>query len=93
MTIFFAYPRLFDLMKSSVISAFCCLALCSTVAAEAEAIIDFSSTRELDHWAFEVGVAVITENNIGEIFSGNITRGDGPAGGEIYQFKATKTVT
>lgn len=43
-------------------------------------------------WAFEFGVAVITENSIGDIFNGDITVGDGPAGGEIYQLKATKTL-
>ncbi len=79
-------------MNHYVFSVLCYLASCFTVAAEAEALVDFGSPKELDKWAFELGVAVITKNNIGEIFSGNITRGDGPAGGEIYQFKATKTL-
>ena len=41
-------------------------------------------------WAFEVGVAFITSNNISEIFSGNIDIDDGPAGGEIYSITAAR---
>lgn len=44
----------------------------------------------LDGWSFETGVAFITKNNIGEIFSGEITRDTGDAGGELYQLTATK---
>jgi hypothetical protein len=44
----------------------------------------------LDGWSFEAGVAFITKNNIGEIFSGEITRDTGDAGGELYQLTATK---
>lgn len=41
-------------------------------------------------WTFEYGVSLITSNNIGEIFSGTIQVDDGPAGGEIHQFTASR---
>jgi hypothetical protein len=85
-------PNFFAAMRHYVFSVLCCFASCFTAAAEAEALVDFDSPRELDKWAFELGVAVITKNSVAEMLSGNISRGDGPEGGEIYQLKATKTL-
>jgi hypothetical protein len=79
-------------MKYYLLLALWYTATCGFALAEAEDLVDFSASDPKGQWAFEFGVAVISENNIGEIFSGDINRGDGPAGGEIYQFKATKTL-
>lgn len=43
-----------------------------------------------EDWSFEYGVAFITKNSIGDIFSGEIARETGDAGGELYQLTATK---
>lgn len=53
-------------------------------------LLEKNAPNILDGWSFEAGVAFITKNNIGEIFSGEITRDTGEAGGELYQFTATK---
>lgn len=41
-------------------------------------------------WAFEIGVAYITENNIEEIKEGHHSRARGPAGGQIYALTAAR---
>lgn len=41
-------------------------------------------------WSFEFGVAFITSNSIGDLLTSEISRDTGDAGGEIYQFTATK---
>ena len=47
--------------------------------------------EEEDHlWTYEFGVAVLTENTIGDILTGTITRDDTNTGAEIYQFTATR---
>lgn len=53
-------------------------------------LLEKNAPNILDGWSFEAGVAFITKNNIGEIFSGEITRDTGDAGGELYQLTATK---
>lgn len=79
-------------MKNFTLSAVCLFGSCIAATAEVEDMIDLKDGDEPSTWAFEFGVAAITENSIGDIFGGEITVGDGPAGGEIYQFKATKTL-
>lgn len=41
-------------------------------------------------WAFDVGVAFITTNNIGDFALGRVNIADGPSGGEIYSFTASR---
>jgi hypothetical protein len=41
-------------------------------------------------WTYEFGVAFLTENTIGDILTGTITRDDTATGGEVYQFTATR---
>lgn len=41
-------------------------------------------------WAFEVGVAFLTSNNIGDFLGGDVDIASGPAGGEIYSLTASR---
>lgn len=41
-------------------------------------------------WAFEFGVAFITENNIEDILNGEFSYGEGDSGGEIYSLTASR---
>ena len=43
------------------------------------------------NWGLQFGVAFISENNIGEVFSGGLEPADGPAGGHLYSFTLTWT--
>lgn len=65
-------------------------ALLSPVFAGSPMIEDQSPCDTWSDWSFEFGVAFITKNSIGDIFTGEIARATGDAGGEIYQFTATK---
>ena len=40
-------------------------------------------------WGVQIGVAFISENNIGEIFTGGLEPAEGDAGGEVYLFSLT----
>lgn len=37
-------------------------------------------------WSAQVGVAFMTENSVGEVFTGNLSPADGEAAGEVYTF-------
>jgi len=65
----------------------------STVVSSNAASICFRAHQPEDGrrcWSFDVGVAFITSNDLGEILTGNIDIADGPAGGEIYSLTATR---
>lgn len=64
------------------------LALLASSAA-ASAALTFIPSDE-GKWAFELGVAFITENNNTELALGQITISDGPAGGEVYMLTASR---
>lgn len=44
----------------------------------------------LNAWAFEIGIAWITDKNITKLTTTGISIGDGPAGGEIYVLTASR---
>lgn len=44
------------------------------------------------NWAFEMGMAVLTEDDLGEIVTGHISTDRTTAGGEVYQITATRTI-
>ena len=46
-----------------------------------------------DHWSFEYGVAFITSQNIEELMGGDLNIDDGPAGGEIHYFTASRLLS
>jgi len=46
-----------------------------------------------DHWTLQLGVAAITSNAIGDISLGKVSRATGPAGGEMYLFSASYTLS
>lgn len=50
--------------------------------------IEAPSSRD---WGVQFGVAFISENNIGQIFSGGLESAEGPAGGHLYSFTLTWT--
>jgi len=52
--------------------------------------IPHQSGGEHRDWAFEIGVAYITENNIEDFLEGRSQLGRGPAGGEIYVLTASR---
>jgi len=75
------------------ISALTLALIGSAVVTSNAASICFKSHQPEDGrrcWSFDVGVAFITSSNIGEIFSGEFSTADGPAGGEIYSLTATR---
>ena len=46
-----------------------------------------------DNWTLQIGVAAITSNAIGDISLGKVSRATGPAGGEMYLFSASYTLS
>lgn len=65
--------------------------LCCCVTSEAAlTFIPHSESSEKRSWAFQLGVAAITNNTINDIVHGRINVDDGPAGGEIYALTASK---
>ena len=63
-----------------------CLSMFSTLRAATTA----HPSGLLDRWSFEYGVAFITSQNIEELMSGELNIDDGPAGGEIHYFTASR---
>jgi len=55
-----------------------------------EAGEDDWSRPALGRWAFDAGVAVISENSTLELFRGGANAADGDAGGQIYNLYATR---
>ncbi len=49
-------------------------------------------TKGLEGWAFETGVAMITNNSIGEISLASMERETGASGGEVYSITASRTL-
>ena len=52
--------------------------------------LQLPDSRFFDRWAFEYGVAFITSQNIEELIGGELDIDDGPAGGEIHYFTASR---
>lgn len=48
--------------------------------------------KGLEGWAFEVGVAAITNNDIGEILSATAEKANGKSEGEIYSVTASRRI-
>jgi len=69
------------------------LPLVFAFAQHCQAAISFIPHSDSDgkrDWAFEIGVAFITSNNIAELTSGQVDIDSGPAGGEIYTLTASR---
>ncbi|MEP4078823.1 hypothetical protein [Haloferula sp.] len=72
-------------------SALGALLLSALIIPASAASLCFNPHQESDgrrKWAFELGVAFLTSNSIGELAGGNVNISDGPAGGEIYSLTA-----
>jgi hypothetical protein len=68
-------------------------ALLATFAGTVNAAITFhphEADNGRENWAFEVGVAFITANNIEDIAGGRINFDKGPAGGQVYRLTAAR---
>ncbi len=78
-------PSRFHSIRPLFVSLF--LAFASGAKAEIRYLAP-SEDRRL--WAFEFGVAFITENNIEDIIDGEFSYGDGESGGEIYSLTVSR---
>ena len=80
-------------LRSFIVSLFIAsLSLASSVFAGISANVN--TIEESEHlWTYEFGVAFLTENTIGEILTGTITRDSTDSGGEVYQFTATRLLS
>jgi hypothetical protein len=77
-------------MSRAIPSLLLSTVLCSLQAQAAITFIPHVSGGEKRDWAFEFGVAYITENGVDDLLSGDASLGRGPAGGEIYAFTASR---
>jgi hypothetical protein len=62
----------------------------ATFAGASITFLPHDQSAEKRSWAFQAGVALITNNTINDIIHGRIDVDDGPAGGEVYAFTASK---
>jgi hypothetical protein len=66
----------------------CAVSLSS--AGAAICFVPHSDSDERRSWAYEIGIAFITDNTVDDFAKGKFNIADGPAGGEVYVLTAAK---
>lgn len=64
----------------------------SMAMSQAYNVIELPSKNALEGWTMEWGISWMTENDIDNFIEGEAHIDKGPAGAEVYQFTATKTL-